>query len=76
VYNALLAPQEVPTRTVSPAQFSNAGNFRGHYVQLVLRHQFNKHMSAYVMGEGLWEGDYYAQRSVMTFVRSEVTFTF
>jgi hypothetical protein len=76
MYNALLAPEQTPTRAVATAQFSNNGNFRGHYVQAVLKHQFSKHMSAYVMGEGIWQGDYYAQRDLMTFVRAEINLTF
>jgi len=79
MYNALLAPESVPTRdmtTTTIEQFSRNGNFRGHYVQTVLKHQFNKHMSAYVMGEGIWQGDYYNQHDLMTFVRAEINLTF
>jgi hypothetical protein len=76
MYNAMFAPEGVPTRTVAPTRFSGAGNFRGHYVQAILKHQFNKHISGHLWGEFIWEGDYYAQRDLMTFVRAEVMFTF
>lgn len=75
MYNALFAPEKFPTRTPSPGRFSNDGHFRGHYVQALLKHQFNKHIQAHVWGEFIWEGDYYAQRDLMTFLRAEVMFT-
>ena len=76
MYNALFAPEETPTRTVAPTLFSNNGNFRGHYLQAVLKHQFTKNISGHLWGEWIWEGDYYAQRDLMTFLRAEVMFTF
>jgi hypothetical protein len=77
-YNALFAPESVPTRATSAgaACFSNDGNFRGHYLQAVLKHQFNKHITAHLWGEWVFEGDYYAQRDLMTFIRAEVLLTF
>jgi hypothetical protein len=56
--------------------FSDSGNFRGHYLQAILKHQFNKNVSAHLWGEWIWEGSYYAQRDLMTFLRGEVMFTF
>ncbi len=76
MYNALFAPESTPTRTIAPTRFSNNGNFRGHYVQGILKYQFNKHLAAQVKGELLFEGDYYAQRDLMTFLRTELNFTF
>jgi len=75
-YNALFALQETPTLAVDPTLFSNDGNFRGHYLQAFLKYQFNQHIAGHVWGERLWEGNYYAQQDVMTFVRAEVMFTF
>lgn len=75
-YNALFAPQEVPTRAASPAAFTSDGNFRGHYAQAVAKYQFNKNVSAHLWSEFLWQGDYYAARDRMTFLRAEVLFTF
>jgi len=74
-YNALFAQEEVPTRAVAP-RFSNNGDFRGHFLQTVLKHQFNKHLSAHIWVEFVWQGDYYARRDVMGFVRPEILFTF
>lgn len=78
MYNALFAPQEVPTRRIAPAatSFSYDGNFRGHYLQGVLKHQFNKQLSAHLWAEFVWEGDYYNQRDTMVFLRPEIMFTF
>ena len=76
MYNALFAPESIPTRTIAPTRFSNSGNFRGHYLQSILKYKFNKNVSAQVKGELLWEGNYYAQRDLMTFIRSELMFTF
>ncbi len=76
MYNALFAPESVPTRTVNRSLFSMDGNFRGHYLQAILRHKFSEHVSAHLWGEWVWEGDYYAQRDVMTFLRAEVLLTF
>jgi hypothetical protein len=78
-YNALFAPEETPTRAPSAAAaalFSNDGNFRGHYLQAVLKHQFTKHLAGHLWGEWVWQGDYYAQDEMMTFLRAEVMFTF
>jgi hypothetical protein len=75
-YNALFAPEATPTRTVNGSLFSQNDNFRGHFLQTVLKHQFNKHISGHLWGEFLWEGDYYAHQDLMTFLRAEVMFTF
>lgn len=77
-YNALFAPQTMPTRQVAalPPLFSNTGHFRGHYLQAVLKQQFSKHFSGHLWGEWIWEGDYYASQQTMSFLRGEVTFTF
>lgn len=82
MYNALFAPEEVPTRAVVPvaptagARFSGDGSFRGHYLQTVLKHQFNKHWQAHLWAEFVWEGDYYNQRDTIMFLRPEIMFTF
>ena len=75
VYNALFAPEEVPTRAVAP-RFSKNGDFRGHFLQTVLKYQISKHCQAHLWGEFVWEGDYYAQRDTMMFIRPEIMFTF
>jgi hypothetical protein len=75
MYNALFAPQDTPTRAMNRALFSRDGNFRGHYLQTVLKHTFNKHLNAHLWAEFVWEGDYYAQRDMMSFLRGEVYLT-
>lgn len=75
-YNALFAPQSDATRTLNASRFTGDGNFRGHYMQLVLKHQFSKQINAHLWGEWVWQGDYYSQRDVQSFLRAEVQFTF
>ncbi len=75
VYNALAAPQNSPTRALSPTLFSHNGNFRGHFLQAVLKHQFTKNIGGHLQGEQLWEGDYYAHPNGMTFLRAEILFS-
>jgi hypothetical protein len=75
-YNALFAPEKIPTRTVNPSLFTMDGDFRGHYLQAVLKHQFNKHLAGHLWGEWIWAGDYYATRDLLTFIRAELLFTF
>jgi hypothetical protein len=74
-YNALFAPVDVPTRAVAPTSFGD-GNFRGHYLQTVLKHKFNDHVSAHLWAEFVWMGNYYTQKDLMTFLRAEVLYTF
>ena len=78
MYNALFALQDTPTRRIGPSAtlFSYDGNFRGHYLQAILKHQFNKHVSGHLWSEFVWEGNYYNQRDLMTFLRAEVLLTF
>jgi len=83
-YYALFADVDTPTRPLNQAfglpaadtPFSNNGNFRGHYLQSILKYKFTKHLSGLLMGEVLFPGDYYASRNVMDFVRAEVMYTF
>jgi hypothetical protein len=76
MYNALFAPESIPTRTLAATQFNNKGNFRGHYVQGILKYQWNKYVSTQIKGELLCEGDYYAHRDLMSFLRTELNLTF
>jgi hypothetical protein len=75
-YNALFAPQEEATRAANPALFSGDGSFRGHFAQGVLQYTFSRHVKGHLWAECVWEGDYYNQRDLMTFLRAEVLFTF
>src|ERR1017187_484520 len=86
-YYALFADQSVPTRDLnetlnpalgipgSPGPFSTTGNFRGHYLQAVLKYKFTQHMSGHLWGELLFPGDYYVDHSLVTFLRAELMFT-
>jgi len=81
-YNALFALEDTPTRDQSgtspanPEEFSDNGNFRGHFLQTVLKHKFNDHISAHLWAEFEWMGNYYAHHDMMTFLRAEVMLTF
>ena len=75
-YYALFADQSVPTQATVPTAFTGTGNFRGHYLQAILKYKFSKHMSAHLWGELLFPGDYYTSDQLMTFLRAEVMFTF
>lgn len=75
-YNALFAPESVPTRTINPARFSQDGNFRGHYFQGVLTHTFSRHVKGHLWSEFIWQDDFYVDRELLTFLRAEVSLTF
>ncbi len=77
-YYALFADQDAPTRALPFAQsaFSGNGDFRGHYLQAILKYKFNEYVSAHLWSEFLWEGDFYAHQQMMDFLRAEVMFTF
>ncbi len=82
-YAALFADQGVPTRNMNETlfysgqgPFSNDGNFRGHYLQAVLKYKFNAHLSGHLWGECLFPGDYYLSNQMMSFVRAEIMYTF
>jgi hypothetical protein len=75
-YNALFADQDVPTQATVPTAFTGTGNFRGHYLQAVLKYKFSKHLSGHLWSEFLFPGNYYVSRSMMDFLRAEIMFTF
>ena len=75
-YNALYAPEEVPTRATNTALFSGTNQFRGHYFQTSVRYAFTKQLSAWFLGEAYFQGNFYTHRETMTFVRTELMFTF
>jgi hypothetical protein len=60
-YNAMFAPVDTPTRQQNTSYFTDNGSFRGHYLQTVLKHKFNDHVSAHLWAEFVWMGDYYQQ---------------
>jgi hypothetical protein len=75
-YNAWFAPQDVPTRTLKASLFSESGHFRGNFFQVFVKQQFSKHLSGQVWGEILKEGNYYARRDLLSYVRAEMQVSF
>lgn len=75
-YQALFALEGTPTRTVAPTLFSRDSRFRGHFVQAVVKHQFNKYLSGHLWAEWVWQGDYYTRRELLTFLRAEMAVGF
>jgi hypothetical protein len=75
-YNALFADQDVPTQATVPSDFTGTGNFRGHYLQSIIKYKFTKHLSGLLLGECLFPGDFYTSRDVMDFFRVELMYTF
>ncbi len=75
-YNALFANQDKPTQATVPTDFTGTGDFRGHYLQSIVKYKFTKRLSGLLMGECLFPGDFYTSRQVMDFVRAEIMFTF
>jgi hypothetical protein len=83
-YYALFAQNDVPTlgatQTLAPNNparlFTDSGNFRGHFTQAVLKYKFSQHMTGHLWSELLFPGDYYVNRTMMSFLRAEVMFTF
>ena len=83
-YYALFSQTDVPTigatQTLAPNNparlFTDSGNFRGHFTQAVLKYKFSQHMTGHLWSELLFPGDYYVNRTMMTFLRAEVMFTF
>ncbi|MFT3870608.1 MAG: alginate export family protein [Nibricoccus sp.] len=76
MYCALFAPQEVPTRSTNNTRFSRTGNFRGHQVQVIAKQKITKELSALVLAEVAFLGDFYTQRDTVTFYRAELMYTF
>ena len=74
-YFALFAEHDVATRGV-PSLFTGTGNFRGHFLQAMLKYKFSNHLSAHLLAEVQLPGDYYANNAAWYFLRPEVMFTF
>jgi len=80
-YYLLLADQDTPTRDLSnlfggPDAFTHTGDDRGQYLQSVLKYKFNQHFSGHLWSEFLFPGDFYANHTLMTFLRAEFMVTF
>jgi Alginate export len=75
-YYAAFAPEAIPTRSTNNARFSRDGHFRGHQFHVIVKQKITKELSALVIGEAAFLGDYYTQRDTITFLRLELTYTF
>ncbi len=75
-YNALFAPEELATRNAASALFSRDGSFRGHLFQLVVKHKFTKKLNGLLLAEWCPMGSYYKHTDEMTFVRTELVYSF
>ena len=75
-YYILLADQDVATRNKSAPQFTGTGNFRGQYLQTVLKYKFNQHLSGHLWGELVFPGDFYTHTDMIPWFRAEMTMTF
>jgi hypothetical protein len=81
-YFALFSPEEIATRAAAASLFAgNAnmadhGNFRGHFLQAVLKYKFSKHVVGHLWSEFEFPGNYYAYRTTMYFLRPEISFSF
>jgi hypothetical protein len=75
-YYALLALEDVPTREASSTLFSGNSNFRGHFASAMLKYKFSKHLSGHLWSEFLFPGNYYTSRTLISFLRAELYFTF
>jgi hypothetical protein len=75
-YQPMLALEKTPSRTVAPTLFSNTGGFRGHYVQAILKYQFNKYLTGHLWSETVKQGNFYTRRDTLSFFRAELMFTF
>jgi len=74
-YYALFAEENVATRG-APGLFTGTGNFRGHFVQAVLKYKLGKHFMAHLWSEFEFPGDYYVHGTRWYFLRPEIMFTF
>jgi hypothetical protein len=70
-YNAMFAPQ-----SISPEQnpLFAGGDFRGHYLQAILKYKFSEHMTGHLWGEFVFPGDFYSHEPVYLFLRAELMF--
>jgi len=75
-YYVLWSQEDAATRAAAPGLFTQSGSFRGHFVQAVLKYTFGKHMAGHLWSEFLFPGDYYVTRTVIPFLRAELSFTF
>ena len=78
-YNLMFSESNAPTRATppsAPAVFSGNDNFRGHYLQAILRYKFSKHMTGHLWSEFVFPGHFYQETDqTLQFLRAELMFT-
>ena len=74
--NLWFAPESVPTRALNAALFSQSGHFRGQFFQAWVKHKFSKSLSGHLWLELVQQGDFYARRDLLSFLRAELQVTF
>ena len=75
-WQKLFAPEMTPTRTAKLAMFSGNGHDRGDFFRATWRQKFSKSLSGLVTAEALKQGDFYARRDTLKFLRVELAVTF
>jgi hypothetical protein len=76
-YNLMYSDHSLPTRANVPNAFSNHDNFRGHYLQTILKYKFSRHVAGHLWSEFVFPGHFYTSSGqAMTFLRAEMMFTF
>jgi hypothetical protein len=75
-WQRLFAPETVPTRTAKLAAFSGGGHERGDFFRATWRQKFSKSLSGLVTVEALKQGDFYARRDTLKFLRLELALAF
>jgi hypothetical protein len=75
-WQALLAPETVPTRASKPAAFSGSGRRRGDFFRAIWRQRLSKRVTTLLALEALKQGDFYSRRDTLTFLRAEIAVTF
>ncbi len=75
-WQRLFAPETTPTRTAKLAAFSGSGHERGDFFRATWRQKFTKSLSGLLTAEALKQGDFYARRDTLKFLRAEVAVMF
>lgn len=75
-FSGLLGPNAPSPFAGANPGVTSGGNFRGHYLQTILKYKFSRHVSGHLWAEFLFPGEYYVSRNVVDFLRAEVLFTF
>ncbi|MBI5387990.1 MAG: alginate export family protein [Verrucomicrobia bacterium] len=76
-YNALFSDERSRNAALDGGSAAfGGGNFRGHYVQAVLKYKFSQRLSGHLWNEFVFPGNFYADSKTFSFIRAELLFTF